>query len=525
MSHRAHPWTAHTIKSDIAASLVVFLVALPLCLGIALASGAPLVSGIISGVVGGIVVGILSKSPLSVSGPAAGLTVIVLAAIQQLPTFEAFLMAVVLAGVIQIVFDVLRFGVFGDFIPSSVIKGMLAAIGLILILKQIPHAVGYDADFEGDMSFFQADGQNTFSTLLLMFDYLSAGAVIIATISLAFLFLWQPKNAGKGIASMIPGPLVVVIFGVVANKLFLSFDPTLVLGDEHLVAVPVTDSIGGFFAQLSFPDMATFMDPAVVTTAFTIAVVASIESLLCIEAVDKLDPKKRITPMNRELIAQGGGNIVSGLLGGIPVTSVIVRSSANVSAGAQTKLSTIMHGVFLLLSVLFIPAYLNQIPLAALAAILIHVGYKLTQPSIYRDEWNKGMLHIVPFIVTVLAIMFTDLLVGVAIGLIVGFVFILLENYGSAIMLVNDGKDYLIKFRKDLYFLNKLELKRSFSRIPNGANVLIDLRQITFIDLDNIDIIRDFLSMAKERQIEVTFKKDKKCEQTSFYKELINAAA
>ena len=524
MSSQPSLFSVSSLKSDFASSLVVFLVALPLCMGIALASGAPLISGIISGIIGGIIVGIVSKSPLSVSGPAAGLTVIVLSAIQQLPTFEVFLAAVVLAGIFQIVMGILRFGVFGDFIPSAVIKGMLAAIGIILILKQIPHAFGYDADYEGDMSFFQADGETTFSTLIRMFDSISPGALIIACISLAFLFLWQPKPGRKGITSQIPGELVVVIFGIAMNQFFMHFQPSLAVGGEHLVAVPISGSLSGFFSQLSFPDFSTVFSAQVIMVAITIALVASVESLLCIEAVDKLDPKRRVTPTNRELIAQGVGNMSAGFLGGLPVTSVIVRSSANINAGAQSKLSAIFHGILLFLSVLLIPTYLNLIPLSSLAAILIYIGYKLANPDIFRSKWRKGMFHVIPFLTTILAILFTDLLLGVAIGLVVGFLFILLENYRTCVTLVNDGDDYMLQIRKDLFFLNKLELKNKLAKIPDNTNVLIDLRKVSFMDLDNVDIIADFLHTARERGITVTFKRDKKCENSSFYRELNYAA-
>jgi MFS superfamily sulfate permease-like transporter len=494
-------------RYDLPASLVVFLVALPLCLGIALASGAPPFAGLISGVIGGVVVGIFSKSPLSVSGPAAGLTVIVLGAIQSLPTYEAFLLAVFLAGIMQVVFGFARAGVIGDFIPSSVVKGMLAAIGLILILKQLPHAVGYDHDYEGNQSFFQPDGQNTFSTLLEMLNYISPGAAIISSISLVFLFAWdaiQPKM--KNILRYIPGPLVVVAFGVGLNEFFRASYPDLAIEAEHLVAVTVAQSADEFFSQFRHPDFSMLTNHDVWVVAITLALIASVETLLSIEAIDKLDPFKRITPTNRELKAQGIGNLTCGLLGGIPVTSVIVRSSANVSSGGRTRSSTICHGLLLLLCVVTIPEWLNRIPLAALAAVLIAVGYKLTKPAIFMQKYAKGMGHFIPFVVTIIAILLTDLLIGIAIGVVVGVGFVILQNSRGAIATVVDGNKYHLSCKKDLFFIHKFELKQKLSRIPDGASVMIDFSKANFIDLDNMEIIQDFLTSTAHRDIKVTFK-------------------
>lgn len=497
------------LKYDLPASVVVFLVALPLCLGIALASGVPLFSGIIAGIVGGVVIGLLSKSPLSVSGPAAGLAVIVLNAVQTLPSFEAFLLAVLLAGLIQMVFSVLKAGIIGDFIPSSVIKGMLAAIGILLILKQIPHSLGYDGDYEGDESFSQIDGRNTFSELWLMLDErLSFGAVIISVVSLIFLFWWDSKKAVKpGFLKLVPGPLVVVMFGVLANMAFQAWAPMLVISSEHMVAVPVADSASAFFQNFSFPDFSYIGHKQVWITAFTLALVASIETLLSVEAVDKLDPFKRVTPTNRELFAQGVGNSVAGLLGGMPVTSVIVRSSANVSSGARTKVSAIAHGLLLLLCVIAIPKLLNLIPLSALAAVLIAVGYKLTKPEIFFKKYEKGWAHLVPFVVTIAAILLTDLLIGVCIGLAVGAFFIIRANYKSGINFVEDGNNYLIRFQQDLSFIHKYELKRCIERIPENANLLIDISKINFIDLDNAEIINDFIEGSGFKGIKVSVKR------------------
>ncbi|MBI1276248.1 SulP family inorganic anion transporter [bacterium] len=511
-------------RYDLPAALVVFLVALPLCLGIALASGASPLSGLIAGIVGGVVVGILSKSPLSVSGPAAGLTVIVLAAIQSLPSYEAFLLAVCLAGAIQLALGYARAGIIGDFIPSSVIKGMLAAIGIILILKQVPHAFGYDADYEGDHAFFQHDGQNTFSALLEMINHITPGAAIISLISLAFLFTWdniQPKlnNALR----YLPGPLVVVGFGVAANLAFQRYAPGLAIQPEHLVAVPVADSASAFFAQFSTPDFSMIGNPAIWSTAVTLALVASVETLLSIEAIDKLDPFKRITPTNRELKAQGIGNIVSGLIGGLPITSVIVRSSANVSSGGRTRMSTICHGLLLLLCVISIPTLLNQIPLAALAAVLIAVGYKLTKPAIFMQKFAKGWEHFIPFTATILAILMTDLLVGIGVGIVVGMGFVIVQNWRAAIVTVTDGNKYHISCKKDLFFIHKYDLKQTLDRIPEGSSVLLDFSKVNFIDLDNVEIIQDFMTAAPHKDIALTVKNPNKSSTT--LSELIHEAA
>jgi len=496
-------------KSDLPASVVVALVALPLCLGIALASGAPLFSGIIAGVVGGIVVGTLSKSPLSVSGPAAGLTVIVLAAIESLPTYEAFLLAVVLSGMLQLALGVTRSGVLAEFVPSSVITGMLAAIGLILVLKQFPHAIGYDGDYEGSFEFFQADGFNTFSAIWhSLSSSVQPGAIVIAILSLGFLFWWDKAKPKDGPLRYLPGPLVVVLLGVGLNALFAASAPSLALRTTHLVQVPVAESIGAFVNLFSFPDFSAIANGATWTVAITLAIVASLESLLSVKAIDELDPLRRTTDKNRELIAQGGGNIISGLIGGLPVTSVIVRSSANVDARAESKLSAILHGFWLLLSVLLIPTLLNLIPLAALAAVLIATGYKLAKPALFVERFRQGWSQFVPFVATVLAILFTDLLIGIAIGLAIGFVFVVGRNLRTAITVAHEGDDYLIRARRNLYFMHKYELTRAIGLIPDGASVLIDLSSTNFVDLDNIEIINAFIRSASLRNISVLVRED-----------------
>lgn len=498
-----------TLRADLPASIVVFLVALPLCLGVALASGAPLFSGVIAGIVGGIVVGSLSRSPLSVSGPAAGLTVIVFGAIERLPTFETFLLAVMLAGLLQMALALTRSGVLAEFVPSSVVTGMLAAIGLILILKQVPHAIGYDGDYEGSFQFFQSDGSNTFSAILAAVrEHLSAGAVLIAAVSLAFLFWWDGARPKEGPLRFVPGPLVVVLIGVGGNALLGVIAPSWQLGVSHLVQVPVATSVGEFASFFATPDFSQIGNGAVWVVACTLAIVASLESLLSVKAVDELDPQRRTTPKNRELFAQGGGNLVSGLIGGLPVTSVIVRSSANVDSGAQSKLSTILHGAFLLLSVALIPLLLNLIPLAALAAVLIATGYKLTKPRLFTERYKQGWTQFVPFVVTIAAILFTDLLVGIGIGLAVGFVFVIARNFRTAITFACDGEDCLLRARRNLYFIHKYELQNELRRVPDNARLLIDLSSTSYVDLDNIDVINAFIKGAGYRGITVVVRGD-----------------
>ena len=498
-----------TLKADAPASLVVALVALPLCLGVALASGAPLFSGIIAGVVGGIVVGILSKSPLSVSGPAAGLTVIVFDAIKSLPTFEMFLLAVTLGGVIQLLFGLTRSGILSEFVPSSVITGMLAAIGIILILKQVPHAVGYDGDYVGSFEFFQGNGYNTFSSIwYALRDSVLWGALLISGLSLAFLFWWDNARPKTGPLRFLPGPLVVVLIGVIGNFILLSAAPNLAIKPTHLVQVPVSHGIGEFVSLFCFPDFTAIGNPAVWTIAVTLAIVASLESLLSVKAVDELDPRRRTTDKNREMFAQGGGNIISGLIGGIPITSVIVRSSANVDAGAESKTSTIMHGLWLLLSVLLIPTVLNLIPLSALAAILIATGYKLAKPKLFLQRYAQGWTQFVPFVITVVAILMTDLLIGIVIGLFVGFVFVVGRNFRSAITFACDDDDCLIRARRNLYFIHKYELQRELGRVPDNRNLLIDLSSTSYVDLDNIEIINAFIKGAAFRGISVVVRGD-----------------
>lgn len=499
----SNPFT--NAKYDIPASVVVFLVALPLCLGIALASGAPMLSGIIAGVVGGIVVASVSGSNLSVSGPAAGLTTIVISALAQLGSFEAFLCAVILAGVFQFILGTVRAGTIGHFFPVSVIKGMLSAIGLILILKQIPHAIGFDRDFEGDESFIQSDGENTFTEIVNALSFLTPGAIVISLLSIAILVMWDKPNIRRNkFLQYVPGPLIVVLLGVFLNIIFTSALPLLAISEEHLVSLPKADEL---LNEMVFPDFSQLMNPKIYMLAITLGLVASLESLLSIEAADKLDPFKRITPLNRELKAQGIGNMISGLLGGLPVTAVIVRTSANINAGARTKVSAILHGTMLCSAVITIPHILNLIPFSSLAAILIVTGYKLTKPALFREIFRKGWDQFVPFVVTIAAILLTNLLLGIFIGIAVGLFYVLKTNFHEAITFVENDRHYLVRLNKDISFLNKSVLRKKFEQIREGATVVIDGGNSQFIDADIAETIEDFVLNAPNRNIQVELRR------------------
>jgi MFS superfamily sulfate permease-like transporter len=497
-------------SADIPASVVVFLVALPLCLGIALGSGAPLFSGIIAGMAGGIVIGLLSGSSLSISGPAAGLTAIVAVAIGKMPAYEAFLLSVVIAGVLQVVLGFLRAGIIGDYIPNSVIRGMLASIGFVLILKQFPHLIGYDQDWAGDETFLQVDNNNTFSELINSLNNIVPLALIIGILSIIILVVWdRPQLKKKKFFKNLPGPLVVVVAGILINVFVSSPDTRFSLGTNQLVNLPIAKDFTSFTSFFMFPKWEYLNNMDVWITGLTIALVASIETLLGIEAVDKLDSLKRRTPANLELKAQGVGNIVSGLLGGLPLTSVIVRSSANVEAGAKSKFSAIMHGILIFLSVLFIPGLLNKIPLSALAAILIITGYKLVKPAIFKEMYKRGWDQFIPFIITLLAILFTDLLIGIVIGTIVALFSLIKSNFKSAVMVVHDDDKYLIRFRKDISFLNKPIIKGKLEAVPADSFIIIDITKADFIDKDIIDVINEFLQHAHLKNIRVDIKKSR----------------
>lgn len=493
------------LRSDLPASIVVFLVALPLCLGVALASGAPLISGVISGIIGGLIVGILSGSHTSVSGPAAGLAAVVLASITQLGGFELFLTAVLIAGVIQLIMGITKMGFIADYIPSNVIKGLLAAIGIILIIKQIPHAIGYDKDPEEDFSFWQTDGDNTFSALFHAFSYITPGALVISVLSMAVLILWDKTPLRQ--FKFLPSALFVVVLGVALNALFGSYVPYLAIEPSHLVNIPRIDlqNLGGL---LHLPDLSHLTNPVIWKVAFTVAIIASLETLLNIEAVDKLDTHRRQTPPNTELIAQGVGNIAAGLLGGIPVTSVIVRSSVNIQSGNETKLSAILHGVFMLLSVLLLSPIINLIPLSSLAAILIITGYKLANVSLFKNMYSKGWEQFIPFVATIIAIVFTDLLIGVLLGLALSIFFIMRHNYQTpftqAIAQTHFGEVMRLELNNQVSFINKASIKNTLWAVPEEAKVIVDATYANYIDPDVLEIIEDFKSIkAPESNIQL----------------------
>ena len=496
------------LKNDIPASIVVFFVALPLCLGIALASGAPLFSGLIAGIVGGIIVGTLSGSQIGVSGPAAGLAAIVLTAIGALGGYENFLVAVVLGGAIQIIFGILKAGIIGYYFPSSIIKGMLTGIGIIIILKQIPHFFGYDADPEGDFAFFQIDGENTISEIFNTVNFINPGATMIAFLALGILVLWDNFLTKKAkIFQLIQGPLVAVFVGILYYN--LTKDSAFWgISSDHLVSVPIPDTLDSFMGQFSFPDFQVITRPEIWITAFTIALVASLETLLCVEATDKLDPQKRVTPTNKELLAQGTGNIISGLIGGLPITQVIVRSSANIQSGGRSKMSAIIHGFFLLISVILIPRLLNMIPLSVLASILFIVGYKLAKPALFKKMYEIGWKQFIPFTVTVLGIIFTDLLIGIGLGLGVGIAVILIKSYQNSHFLhiedISNGKHRIkITLAEEVTFFNKGAILKELDSLPRETFLELDVRKTRYLDNDIIEILDDFAFKAKERNIDI----------------------
>ncbi|CAN5468531.1 SulP family inorganic anion transporter [soil metagenome] len=497
-----------TFKYDLPSGIVVFLVAVPLCLGIALASGAPLFSGIIAGFVGGIVVTLFSGSQLGVSGPAAGLAVIVLNAIEQLDNFQIFLSAVFIAGLFQLVLGFLKAGSIGYFFPSSVIKGMLSGIGIIIILKQIPHIFGYDEDFQGTLHFLKPDGQTTFSEIFTAINYITPAAVIIGLLSLFILIFWEQVLSKKGkIFQLVQGPLVVVVLGITLTFLFNNYLPQFRLTSDHLVSLPVADSFGGFINLFTTPDFSRVLTYEVLFIAGTLAVVASLETLLCLEATDKLDPYKRISPANREMKAQGIGNMVSGLIGGLPITQVIVRSSANVQSGGRTKLSAFIHGVLILVCVMAIPHILNLIPLASLAAILIIVGFKLAKPSLFKSMYRSGWVQFFPFVVTIVAIVFTDLLTGIGIGMVVAIFYILKNNYKVGHIVYKEKspvkkEKYRIVLPEEVTFLNKASIMNTLRNIPEDVEVEVDYSKSAVIDYDVKELIENFKETARAKNIE-----------------------
>jgi len=510
------------LRSNFPSGLVVFLVALPLCLGIALASGAPPLSGIIAGVIGGIVVGSLSNSNISVSGPAAGLTAIVLVAISSFGSFDVFLLSVFLAGVMQLILGFMRAGSISNYFPSNVIEGMLAGIGVIIILKQIEHAVGYDKDYEGDETLFHLDGGNPFSDVPEILGRIEPGALVIALISLVILIAWDKIGVLKRL-KLVPGALVAVIASIVINELFTQTGSLFALSGNHLVKLPVPQSLEELKGIVVTPNFSAITNPKVWMTAATITVVASIETLLCIEASDRMDVQKRYTNTNRELKAQGVGNMLSSLIGGLPMTSVVVRSSANANAGAKTKASAIIHGVLLLICVLAIPTVLNKIPLATLAAVLLVVGYKLASPAKLMHFWHKGKYQFIPFITTLVAVVATDLLKGVALGMVISVIFILRGNLKRAYNFkkeeYKEGDVIHIDLAQEVSFLNKAAIKATLNDIPEGSVVIIDASDTVYIAHDVLDLIQEFRDIkALEQDITVTltgFKEEYELENTA----------
>jgi len=502
-----------TLRSDLPASVVVFFVAVPLCLGIALASGAPLFAGLIAGIIGGIVVGAISGSALGVSGPAAGLAVIVLHAIDGLG-FQAFLLAVFLSGLMQILLGMGRAGVLGYFFPSAVIRGMLAGIGLIIILKQIPHAFGYDKNPEGEMQFVQPDGETTFTQLWLMLDNIDWTAALVAFSALGILLVWDNVLAKRAkFFRVVQGPLVAVLFGIAYQIGTSMWAPTMALRADHLVSVPVPETASEFLGLFQMPDWSAIGSYAVWITALTIALVGSLETLLCLEATDKLDPHKRVTPANRELVAQGVGNTIAGAIGGLPITQVIVRSSANIQSGAISKLSAILHGVLLLVVVVSLPHVLNYVPLPVLASILFVVGFKLARPAVFRSVYRSGWEQLVPFAATVFGIVFTDLLTGIGLGMIVATVLILRRNYQNSHFLHLEESDdseqqhsVRLRLAEEVTFLNRGAIIRELAAVPDDCHVEIDMRQCVTVDHDIWEVINDFRSTAGERGLTVTLR-------------------
>ncbi|WP_433929150.1 SulP family inorganic anion transporter [Sorangium cellulosum] len=490
------PRLSANLKYDIPAGVVVFLVALPLCLGIALASGAPLLSGIVAGIVGGLVIPLVSRAQLSVSGPAAGLAAIVLAGITSLQSFQAFTMAVVIGGALQLALGVLKAGAISHFFPSSVIKGMLAAIGVLLILKQLPHAIGYDKDNFASES-FKAEGGNTFTMLAQAPQALEWGAFLLSAICLVILVGWEKSRLAK--ISWLPAPLVAVVAATLGNELFKAAIPSLALEQKHLVTLPT----GDLLSALQLPDWSAIARPEVWVLGVTLAIVASLETLLNLEAVDRIDPFQRKSPPNRELVAQGLANMVSGFAGGLPVTSVIVRSSANTNAGARTRVSAFTHGALLLLAVVFAGALLSHIPLACLATILLVTGYKLAKPAIFAEMRKLGWNHFIPFVVTIVAIVLTDLLKGIAIGLAVGVLFVLKTQMSRVFDVVHEGARVTIRFNKAAYFFTQGKLVSLFEGLPSDTHVVVDAQGASYVDHDVAELIRRFQQSAPRRNIRV----------------------
>ncbi len=500
MENSANLSPLKNLRADVPAAVVVALVAMPLCLGVALASGAPLISGLIAGVVGGLLVPLFSRSHLAVSGPTPAIVATVLVAMQVLPSFSAFLLAVVIAGGIQIVLGIVRAGVVAYFFPSAVIQGILSAIGIIIILKQFPYAIGFDLGEFGGQDFISAHGENTFSGVIAALAHLEWGALLISVLTLSILITWD-KVAVLRKQTWLSGPLMAVVFGTLLNALLLYAVPELAVSDQNLVNLPIIHSFADLRGMLQMPDWGMIGSKSVWVTAVALTFIASLESLLSIEAADKLDTYKRRTPLDRELLGQGIANIASGLIGGLPVAAVIVRSTANVAAGARTKASAFLHGLFLLFAVLFLATLMNRIPLAALASILIFVGFKLAHPSIFKRMFRLDKSQYLPFVITIVAILLSSLITGVVVGLLAGVFFVLKANYHSAIEIGREGSAYKIALNREVTFVNKARLSHILERLPKGAEIILDGEHVGFIDHDVLEVIRDFERSAPLRGI------------------------
>ncbi|MDD5229533.1 MAG: carbonic anhydrase family protein [Methylococcales bacterium] len=494
------------LKCDIPAGIAIFFIAIPLSLGIALASGAPLFSGVIASIIGGLIVAPLSGSTLGVSGAAAGLVILMLNAIETLG-FSAFLVTVVLAGLLQVFMGLAKMGSIAHYFPSSVIKGMLSGIGVIIFLKQIPHAMGHDDDYEGDLSFIQSDSYSTFTELAHILEFSSPTAILISIVSLIILIFWErPKIKKSNFFQVLHGTLITIIAGVLINQFLQTFYPDVALKETHLVNLPIAANIDELLGQMHSPDFSQLRNPAVYASAMMLAFIASLETLLSVEAVDRLDPYRRVTAPNRELIAQGIGNITSGLLGGLPITQVIIRSSINIQSGAKTQASGFVSGSLLFITVFLMPEWLNKIPLASLASILLVVGYKLARPRVFKKMYRAGRYHFIPFCATILGLIFTNLLIGIIIGLAAALLSIVLENYKAALYFreTRIGNKIIFRLSEHVSFLNKATMKQTFDQLPTHSEIVIDATRSKYLDYDVFEVIRDFQKEAPLKQIQLT---------------------
>lgn len=501
MSYYLQHW-----KTDFLAGIVVFLVAMPLCLGIALASGAPPLAGLIAGAVGGIVVSLASGSQLSVSGPANGVTVVAAGAIASFG-YRGLLLSVIIAGAIQILLGFVGAGSISAYFPSSVIRGMLAAIGLLLMLKQFPHALGYDKPAEDDLSFLEESGRSELSAVEEALNWVSPGAILLTLCCISIMILWETKLIkSRNYITIVPAPLVVVIFGVLYAIVARNYIPYLSISPEHFVNLPIFGSSTQVWGEIVTPDLSLIRNPDIYSTSVTLALIASLETLLSIEAADKLDPFRRIAPTDQELKAQGLGNIISGLIGGLPISAVIVRTSVNINAGGKTKLASIIHGICIILSALLFVRYLNLIPLSCLAAILLVTGYKLSRPEIFQELYLQGRDQFLPFVITIASMLAFDSLRGVAIGMAIGLVYVLKNNYHKAFTLTQNDRNYLLRLMKDVSFLHKAPLRKLLATIPENSSLFIDGSRASFIDRDIIETINDFVKAGSDKNIQVQLK-------------------